>query len=166
MLNLASSYDEWQLTSESGESKEKFTLSLRAAMPTDIDVMIEIQKNDGYNHAYYLTPERLQRLFDLGIDFYVVATQDDRVIAFIALEVEIRARLRFFSVHKDFQGRHLLNKEFLREAKIIYVYIEENGKKVKKFLGQYGFEEVGFYRNRFGEGKNSVILECKVNFLQ
>lgn len=43
----------------------------RRAVLSDISMLIDIQKNDGFPHQYYLTRERLEKLFNRGEQFFV-----------------------------------------------------------------------------------------------
>lgn len=149
---------------------DELSIGLRKATVEDCDAIMVVQKNDGYPHSYYLTKERLQKLFDRNEEFYVVTAQDGRIIAFFAVNVEIRAHLHFFSVHKDFQRRHigsyimrqLLDGKMLGDARVLYAYVDEGAEKIRKFLIQNGFEEAGYYRNRFGPNKNAIIMEHRL----
>lgn len=45
-------------------------IHIRRAAKKDILTLIQVQKNDGFPHHYYLLPERLERLFDRGELFF------------------------------------------------------------------------------------------------
>ncbi len=123
-----------------------------------------IQKNDGFSHAYYLTKNRIKRLFKRG-ELFFIAYIDKEAVGFTSVDFEIRARLHFLSVLKDFQkigaGSRLV-REIVRETKKrkynhLYTITEKKAVLAPKFLKKFGFKEVGFHKNRFGNEKDAII---------
>lgn len=147
-------------------TKEKFNIKTsKIEGPQDFNKIIEIQKNDGFEHAYYLTKERLEKLIQRGEEFFMVFLNDEP-IAFASIDLDIRARIHFFCVEKNNAGKgigtELLEKIICEAAnkdyKKIHAYVEVNS-PIEGFFSKNGFEEVGFHKDRFGAGKDSHILE-------
>lgn len=143
---------------------------LKQAGETDFAHLVFIQKNDGFEHAYYLTEDRIERLVESGEQFYILYV-DNRFVGFAAVDAEIRIQLHFFSVLTNEQGQGF-------EAKMLELLLDEVRNKTVQhhtihcftevdsplltFLKQQGFEEVGFYKNRYQNGKDAVIVEKKL----
>lgn len=131
--------------------------------------IVTIQKNDGFSHAYYLTKDRIKRLFERGEKFFL-AFLGDKPVGFASVDFEIRARLHFLSVIKDFQRKRigsLLLEKVIKEArkrkfKKIYIITEKSARKVDRFLRKKGFRRVGYHKNRFGKGKDGIIWELEI----
>jgi len=140
---------------------------LKKAGETDFAHLVFIQKNDGYEHAYYLTENRIERLVESGEQFYIMYV-DNRFVGMASVDAEIRIQLHFFSVLKNEQGQGHEEKmlELLLEEvrnhkvqhKTIHCFTEPDSPLLNFLLAQ-GFEEVGFYKNRYQNGKDAVIVE-------
>lgn len=150
-------------------TQEKLNLKIsKIEGPQDFDTMIEIQKNDGFEHSYYLTKERLEKLAQRGEEFFIVHL-DNSPVAFASIDMEVRAILHFFCVDKDSAkkgiGTELLKKAVQEAANQnfdkIHTFVEIDS-PVEHFFTKNGFEKVGFYKNRYGDGKDSNILERKI----
>jgi GNAT superfamily N-acetyltransferase len=152
-----------------GKNKIKNTLKLnklkiRRATIRDINQIINIQKQDGFAHAYYLTPKRLRGLFKRG-EMFFIAFLDDKPAGFAGLDIEIRAKLHFFSVAKKYTGigigsfllERVINETKKHKKDMIYIYTEANS-PLEQFLIKKGFLKVGYFLNRFGRGKNANIF--------
>ena len=95
-----------------------------------------------------------------------MAFYDGNAVGMISVDFEIRAKLHFFSIRQDHQGKGAgtaLLAKVLEEAKnrnysSVYVYVEVDS-PVEKFLLNRGFEKVGYYRDRYIKGKHANILE-------
>ncbi len=75
------------------------------ATVADIPRIIDIQKNDGYVHAYYLTKQRANVVFSNGERFYGAYNDDNLMVGFASINVDIeRMRIHFFFIHKAVQG--------------------------------------------------------------
>ena len=131
----------------------------------DFKNIINIQQNDGFNHSYYLTKERLKQLTKRGESFFI-AFLDNQPVAFASIDFEIRAKLHFFSVKKERVkqgiGTELLSK-VLHEAikkgyEKVHIFVESNS-PLEHFLIKNNFKKVGIYYDRYGPKKNSHILE-------
>lgn len=146
-------------------------ISIRIATEEDFETILEVQKNDGYEHSYYLTKKRLAKLFERG-ELFIIAELGDRPIGMASLDIEIRAKLHFFSVLKTFQkkgvGTKMLNeiikklKKAPKKVEVVYFYVEK-GAPIVNFLKKNNFKEVGFYKNRYRNGKDAVILEKELD---
>ena len=137
----------------------------RKATLDDIESFIKIQKNDGFPHQYYLTRERLKKLFNRGEQFFI-AKYNDEVVGFGSVDCEIRAQVHFICVDREYSrqgvGRELM-KSCLDEAKDkgckrACSYVEANSSK-EPFLIKMGFHQVGFYKDRYGNGVDASIWE-------
>ncbi len=144
---------------------------LRPATELDYAHIVFIQRNDGYKHSYYLSEDRIERLVKSGEKFFMLY-KDDRFIGMASIDSEIRVQLHFFSVLEEFAGQggaakkmlELLLKEVKKqevEHKIIHCFTELDS-PLLGFLKSQGFEEVGFYKNRYQNGKSAVIVEKKI----
>lgn len=130
--------------------------------------IIEIQKMDGWRHVYYLTKDRLKELVRRGEVFYGIYL-NDKMIGFAGVDIEIRANLHFMSIDKKYQRKGyatlFLEKLFVemkkKKIKQVFFYIEPESPHVA-FLQKQGFEKVGFYKNRFGDGWDADIYEYKI----
>jgi ribosomal protein S18 acetylase RimI-like enzyme len=151
------------------ENKIKNTLKLnklkiRRATIRNINQIINIQKRDGFIHAYYLTRKRLRALFKRG-EIFFIAFLGDKPVGFASLYIEIRARLHFFSVMKKYTGMEIgssLLQRVINETKrlkkdMVYVYTEANS-PIEQFFIKKDFKKVGYFLNRFGEGKHANIF--------
>ena len=142
--------------------KEK--IKIRKATIKDIDLIIDIQKRDGFTHSYYLNRKRLKELFKRG-EIFFIAFLDKKAVGFASVYIEIRARLHFISVIKEHSKKgigSLLMQKVINEAKrrgkkMMYVYTEKNS-PVERFFIKNGFKKVGYFKNRFGEGKHGNIF--------
>lgn len=140
---------------------------LKTAGEDDFAHIAFIQKNDDFKHSYYLTEDRIERLRDGGEKFFVFY-EDDRFVGMASINLEIRAQLHFFSILKEKQKKGLAKKmlEILLEEvkkhevkhKTIHCFSEPDSPLVN-FLKSQGFEEVGFYKNRYQNGRDAVIVE-------
>lgn len=138
---------------------------LRRATKVDIPTIIMLQKNDGFPHQYYLTHERLERLFGRG-ELFFLATLDGVTVGFASIDCEIRAKAHFLSVDQRYAHKgvgSMLMKALMDEAKSrgydrLSVYVEA-GSIIKVFLIKHGFVQVGYYKNRYGNGKDATIWE-------
>ncbi len=75
------------------------TISIRNIFPDTAERCIEIQKNDGFRHAYFLTKERIEKLYKNGEKFYGVFDDKHYLIGFASINVDlVRLRIHFFSV--------------------------------------------------------------------
>lgn len=143
-------------------------ISIKPAAKTDIPILIKLQKNDGFIHQYYLTPERLERLFHRGEHFFL-AMLDGVPAGFASVDFEIRARIHFLSVDEKFirQGVGSCLMEVMKEKSKQYgyvrlgVYVEANS-TLEYFLSKHGFNHVGYYKNRYGNGKDATIWEVEI----
>ncbi|MBI2592646.1 MAG: GNAT family N-acetyltransferase [Candidatus Colwellbacteria bacterium] len=128
----------------------------------------DIQKKDGFRHAYPLTKERFRKLLQRGELFFVAFLQN-QAVGIISVDMEIRAKLHFFSVIQNYWGKGigtaLLAKILIeakkRDYKSVYVYVEIDS-PVEKFLINKGFKKVGIYRNRYKQGRHAHILEISL----
>jgi ribosomal protein S18 acetylase RimI-like enzyme len=147
----------------------KYQLKL-ASKKIDFAHIVFIQKNDGYEHAYYLTEDRIERLVEAGEKFYILY-RDDEFVGMASVDAEIRIQLHFFSVLKEYQSTGVdtqmleLLLEKVKEQTVqhhaIHCYTEADA-PLLSFLKKHGFEEVGFYKNRYQNGKDAVIVEKKL----
>ena len=139
----------------------KYQLKL-ATKNIDFAHIVFIQKNDGYQHAYYLV--------EAGEKFYILY-EDEQFVGMACVDAEIRIQLHFFSVIEKFQQTEagakmleLLLEEVKKQKvqhKTMHCFTEEDS-PLLKFLMKQGFEEVGFYKNRYQNGKDAVIVEKKL----
>lgn len=138
---------------------------IRKATPKDIPRIIDIQKNDGYVHAYYLTEPRASVLFSNGERFYGAYDEDHLMMGVASINVDIeRMRIHFFFIHQVAQGRGvgtlLLNyvMRIAREEKVknVYIYTEIDS-PLERFLLRRNFIKAGYFKRRFGE-KDANIL--------
>jgi len=143
---------------------QKITIKIRRAKTKDISLIIDIQKRDGFRHAYYLTPKRLKALFKRGEIFYIAYFKNEAV-AFVALDIEQRVKLHFLSVVRE-QGKKgigsLLMQKIINEAKkykktIVYAYVEAKS-PLEKFLVKKKFKKIGYFLDRFMKGRSANIL--------
>lgn len=142
---------------------------VRRAEKTDITSLIRIQKNDGYPHQYYLTEDRLLRLFRRGETFIVVESQGE-AIGFGSVDCEIRAQIHFICVDKQHSGKGIgrtLMQACREEAKRhgckrAFSFVEANSSK-EPFLVKMGFFQVGFYKDRYGNGVDASIWEIALD---
>lgn len=139
-------------------------LVIRKASLKDVGIVLKIQKNDGYNHSYYLTRERLRGLFERG-ELFFIAFLDNEAAGFVSVDIEIRARIHFLSVMQEKQkngtGTALLEKIISeakkRKVKMVYVYTEA-GSMLENFLKKKDFKKVGFFQDKFGKNKHANIF--------
>jgi ribosomal protein S18 acetylase RimI-like enzyme len=131
----------------------------------DWEVISQIQKNDGFDHADYLDQARIEKLMQRGELFYGTYLEG-KPAGFAALDFEKRAEIRFFSILKEYQNSgisHELMSFILEQCKArkydkVSAAIEKSGTEMKEFLENNGFEEVGFYKDRFGEGRDALFF--------
>lgn len=126
---------------------------------------IRIQKNDGFRHAYYLTKERLETLFQNGERFFGIFTSNDDFIGFSSINTDVvRLRIHFFFIDKEYQGKgvgsallaHIVHIAQQEKITNIYTYTEVHS-PLEKFLLGKGFEKAGYFKRRFGD-KDATIL--------
>jgi len=142
---------------------------IRQGNVKDIPIYIELQRNDGFPHQYYLTQERLKLLFDRG-ELFFLATLEGTPVGFSSVDCEIRAQAHFLCVDKNYTRRgigSLLMKTLMDEAiKQGYTrlcsYVEANSTK-EIFLQKYGFIQVGYYKNKYGNGQDATIWEVDLS---
>lgn len=142
----------------------------KATKQIDYSHIIFIQKNEGFKHAYYLTEDRIERLIENGEEFFILY-KDDQFVGMTAIDAEIRIQLHFFSVLDKFKENgdaekmlELLIAEIKKkevEHQTIHCFTEKE-EPLLQFLLKNGFEEVGFYKNRYQSGKDAVITEKKI----
>ncbi|HLD25228.1 MAG TPA: GNAT family N-acetyltransferase [Patescibacteria group bacterium] len=133
--------------------------------PSFAERCIKIQKNDGFKHAYYLTKERIHKLFSNGEQFYGAFTDKQELTGFVSINIDVvRQRIHFFVVDKHYQGKgvgsallkHVISVARKEKVKNIYTYTEIQS-PLERFLLRKGFEKAGYFRKRFG-GKDANIL--------
>lgn len=126
---------------------------------------ITIQKNDGFKHAYYLTIQRIEKLFTNGEQFFGAFTGENKLVGFASVNIDaVRLRIHFFFVDKNYQGsgigtellRHILAIAKREKIMNIYTYTEVDS-PLERFLRYKGFEKAGFFKKRFGD-KDATIL--------
>lgn len=136
----------------------------RRAVHSDIPAIIRVQRCDGFAHQYYLTEERVRRLMDR--EHFFVAHADRYVIGFGSVDCDVRAAAHFVCVDAAY-GRRGIGRALMflciREARKagcarIHSFVEEHSMK-ETFLKSLGFDPVGIYRNRYGNGINATIWE-------
>lgn len=141
--------------------------SIRPATREDIPTFMELQRNDGFSHQYYLNRERLELLFDRGEQFFV-ATHEGKPVGFASVDCEQRATAHFLCVDQNNKNRgigSLLMQTLIDEAKKrgftrLCSYIEASSTK-EVFLQKQGFTKVGYHKNRYGNGKDASIWEVE-----
>ncbi len=141
---------------------------LHQGKPADVPSMIEVNQNDGFVHAYALPAERLENLFLRGESF-VVAKHDEKIIGFGSIDCEIRARIHFLSVRKDYSGigvgtaimKALLDLARSKGYKKVHTIVESKSTK-EIFLKKMGFTEIGFYKDRYALGKDASMWETVI----
>lgn len=142
---------------------------IRQATKNDIPTLITLQRNDGFTHSYYLTRERLKRLFDRG-ELFFVARLGRVPVGFASIDCEIRAQVHFLSVDQTFTRRGigsmlmrtLKNEVQKRGYGHLSVYVDA-GAAIEVFLKKNGFVQVGYYKNRYGKGKDATIWEVDLS---
>lgn len=146
-------------------------ISIRKAVMEDSIELIDIQENDGFDHAYYLTPDKIHDAMRMGQRFFI-AEKGGETVGFAAAIFEgLRSRLRFLSVYEEFQregiGTTLLDavlEEVRQEgSEYLSLYLDtgsgtHENNKMYDFLSRYGFKEAGIERNRFGQDRDAIIL--------
>jgi ribosomal protein S18 acetylase RimI-like enzyme len=141
----------------------KKSVTMRKATQKDARSIIEIQKHDGFHHSYYLTPERLIIL--LKDELFFVAIKNNNVVGFISIDIKFRARLHFLSVNKNYTGQGIasaLLEKALSVAKKqgkdkVHIFTEIDS-PIEGFLTNKKFEKIGYFKNRFGKGKDANIF--------
>jgi len=131
----------------------------------DISTYIALQRRDGFSHQYYLTPERLKRLIDRG-ELFFLAIPEGAPVGFPSVDCEIRSQAHFLSVDKKYARRgigSMLMKALMNEAKKqghtrLCSHVEASSTK-EVFLQKQGFIQVGYYKNRYGNGVDASIWE-------
>lgn len=144
--------------------------SLRLATELDLAHLVFIQKNDDYEHAYYLTEDRIERLIEAGEKFFIFY-KDGEFIGMAGIHLDVRVELHFFSViagdHQATDATELLEmllaevQSYKTRHRTMFCYSEPDAPLVS-FLKKHDFEIVGFYKNRYQNGKDAVILERKL----
>lgn len=143
-------------------------IHIRRATKKDIPTLIHLQNSDGYPHSYYLTSERLARLFDRG-ELFFLASIGGTSAGFGSVDCEIRAQAHFLSVDRNYARRGIgsaLMKTLQNEAKNrgygrLSLYVDA-GSAIEVFLKKHGFVQVGHYKNRYGNGKDATIWEVEL----
>jgi len=141
-------------------------INIRKATSKDLNIILRIQKNDGFKHAYYLTRDRFERLLNRGEVFYLAEKETGGPLGFMSIDCEVRAKLHLSSVHKKYQNKrvgttllnYVVSRVKSRGYKRIYVYTEI-ASPAENFLLTRGFEKAGYYKDRYGEGRDANILE-------
>lgn len=139
---------------------------IRPLKKTEIDTVIQLQKSDGYPHQYYLTKDRVEKLINKGELFFLILSSEGTPVGFASIDLEIRAKLHFICVDKEFgkQGygsvlmHQLLNEAKKSGYKRVCSYVEAGSNK-ETFLKKFHFEQVGYYKNRYGNGVDASIWE-------
>lgn len=142
-------------------------IHIRSATKRDTTTLIELQKNDGFPHQYYLTQERLERLFDRK-ELFFIATREGKSVGFASVDYEQRATAHFLSVDQNNRKNgigSLLMKTLIDDAKKrghtrLSSYVEANSSK-EIFLEKHGFVQVGYHKNRYGNGQDASIWEVE-----
>jgi len=142
----------------------KNKIKIRKAKTEDIDLIIDIQKRDEFDHSYYITRQRLNGLFARG-EIFFIAFCKDKAVGFASVYIEIRARLHFLSVAKEYMGRgigsllmqKIINEVKKKRKKMIYVYTETRS-PIEQFFIKNGFKKAGYFKDRFGKGKDANIF--------
>lgn len=154
---------------EAGQENQVKGVVVREGGIDDIEAMRTIQRNDGYEHAYYLEPDRLEKLLKRGETFFL-AYFDGKPIGFSSVDFEVRARLHFLSVLETESKRGVgsaLMRTMLEESrrrgyKSAHTYVEANSTK-EDFLRRFGFDNIGKFGNRYGQGKDATIWSIDLN---
>lgn len=143
---------------------------LQLATDTDLAHLVFIQKNDGYEHSYYLTEDRIERLIEAGEKFFIFY-KDEQFVGMAGIHLDVRVELHFFSTTlSDTQAEDAdkLLEALLQQVRdyktlhrTMFCYSEPDAPLVS-FLKKHDFETVGFYKNRYQNGKDAVILERKL----
>ena len=148
----------------------KQSLRIQRAGPTDYQTISDVQSDDGYSHAYYLTNDRYEKLLARGEQFYIAYSRNIPVGMF-SVDLEQRAVLHFFSIRQSHinkgYGSELLSfacSLAIHNHSSILVFVETNS-PLKQFLITRDFKIVGYQKNRYGDCRNAHILE-KFTLLQ
>lgn len=137
--------------------------------PDESKKLVAIQKNDGFTHAYFLTTERLHRLFSNGEEFFGALNQEKELIGFASINMDVvRLRIHFFFIDQRFQKKgvgsallaHILSIAKKEKVSNIYTYTEIES-PLEQFLIHRGFEKAGYFKRRFGD-KDANILSMHV----
>lgn len=140
-------------------------IRIQQATKRDIQTLITLQKNDGFPHQYYLTPERITRLLNRG-ELFFIAIAEGAPVGFASVDCEIRAQAHFLCVDKRYTRRGigrllmqtLMNEAIKRRYTRLCSYVEANSTK-EVFLQKHGFVRVGYYKNKYGNGQDATIWE-------
>lgn len=144
------------------------TYHIRPATEMDIDSCLAVQRNDGFSHQYYLTSERMRKLFFRGEQFFL-AEQDGVPVGFGSVDCEVRAQVHFICVNQAYKrkgiGSGLMRRclEYAKQAGYsrACTFVESNSSK-EPFLEKMGFHKVGFYNDRYGNGVDASIWEISL----
>lgn len=144
-------------------------IRIRRSTKKDIPTIIKLQKNDGFPHPHYVTSERLLRLFHRGEQFFL-AIFNSIAVGFASIDYEIRAEIHYISVHQLYQRKgigSMLIKTMIDESKHrgydrISVYVQADS-PIEMFLEKKGFIKVGYYKNRYKNGKDVTIWEVELS---
>lgn len=137
--------------------------------PDKSEKLVAIQKNDGFAHAYFLTKERLHKLFSNGEEFFGALNQEDELIGFASINMDVvRLRIHFFFVDQRFQKKgvgsallaHILSIAEKEKVANVYTYTEIDS-PLEQFLISKGFEKAGYFKRRFGD-RDANILSMRV----
>ena len=145
------------------------SIHIRPANKNDFSSFISIQKQDGFPHAYSLQKSRLQKLFDRG-ELFFVAIYKNKPIGFASVDCEIRARIHFLCVDKQYTGNgigSMLMKTILQEVQkqgyhTAHTFVEKKSSK-EVFLQKHSFQLIGVYHNRYGPNKDATIWEIQLD---
>lgn len=143
--------------------------AVREATIADINTILDIQKGDGYGHAYYLTSKRIGDLFSKGQKFYL-AELDTKPVGFACADFDVRTWIHFFSVSKVFQNKgvgsilleKIINESKARNINLAYFISEKEASTMENFLKKHGFEEAGFHKDRFGPKRDGKVWNFKI----
>ena len=139
---------------------------IRPFSKNDTDTVIQLQKADGFPHQYYITRERVETLIKRGELFFLIFSPENIPVGFASVDLEIRAQLHFICINQQYSKRgygSALMLKLIDEAKKhgydrVSSYVEAGSNK-ETFLKKFHFEQVGSYRNRYGNGVDASIWE-------
>ncbi len=139
---------------------------IKPAEKNNIEDIIRIQKSDGFAHQYHISKERIEKLINRGELFFLIFTPENIPVGFASIDLEIRARLHFICVNKQFgkQGYgsalmiRLIDEAKKHKYKRVSSYVEAGSNK-ELFLEKFQFNKVGYYKNRYGNGVDASIWE-------
>lgn len=139
---------------------------IRKAEKTDFEKMIEIAKNDGFEHPDMPNLDWIKSRIKLGDEFYVYGN----VLGFICFQPQFSrgSRLHFISVMKSEQGKGIggslvsyvggLTRKFGKNK--LYLYVHQKNQKAIDFYLKHKFAFAGIFLDKYGE-KEHALLMCK-----